>query len=78
MSKLALIVATAGTIGLLTLGTGREASAQTLTALHSFSGPDGSAPQAGLIFDATEHCMPQPLRAGLRSGSRQLQLPGII
>ena len=37
MSKLALIVATAGNIGLLTLGRGREASAQTLTTLDSFS-----------------------------------------
>jgi hypothetical protein len=56
MSKLALIVATAGTIGLLTpgmLGTGREASAQTLTTLHTFSAPDGRVSQAGLIFDAT-------------------------
>jgi hypothetical protein len=53
MSKLTLMVATAGTIALLTLGTAREVSAQTLTMFHSFTGADGSAPQAGLIFDAT-------------------------
>lgn len=61
MGKLVLIVAT-----------GREASAQTLTTLDSFS----AAPQA--VFDATEYCTPEPLGAGPTIRKSQPQFPGII
>jgi hypothetical protein len=33
-------------------GCGKEASAQTLTTLHSLGGPDASVREAGLVFDA--------------------------
>jgi uncharacterized repeat protein (TIGR03803 family) len=55
MSKIVLILAAAGTIGVLALGAG-GASAQTsptLMTLHSFTGTDGNSPAGGPISDAS-------------------------